>query len=142
MATTGMHEDERTDGEATPRARRVLLVDDSADIRNVLRSALEGDRFSVVEARDGVEGLERLRADPAIGLIFVDMNMPDMDGLTMLRAVRLDPSLTEIPSVLFTGEVVGSMQDAKDLGVVVVLQKPVRLEAVLNIARRFLPGST
>ena len=90
-------------GAMAPARGKALLVDDSATVRSVLRSMLEEDGIQVVEAQDGAEGLERLRSDPSIGLVFLDVNMPGLSGLAMLRLVRADRDLDALPVVLLTG---------------------------------------
>lgn len=118
--------------------RRALVVEDSDSIRAVLRNMLEEDSVHVVEARNGAEGLDRLRTDAAIGLVFLDINMPDMDGLEVLRLIRAEPSLSALPVVVLTGGPPGAVIAAKDLGAAGWLQKPVRRDAIVNVARNFL----
>jgi len=118
--------------------RRALVVEDSDSVRAVLRHMLEEDSVYVVEARNGAEGLDRLRSDAAIGLVFLDMNMPDMDGLAVLRSIRAEPTLAALPVVVLTGGSATAVMAAKDLGAVGWLQKPVRCEAIVKVARSFL----
>jgi two-component system, chemotaxis family, chemotaxis protein CheY len=126
-------------GMALEAARgRALVVEDSDSVRAVLRQMLEEDSVYVVEARNGAEGLEQLRSDSAIGLVFLDMNMPDMNGLDVLRSIRADPTLAELPVVVLTGGSATAVVAAKDLGAAGWLQKPVRCEALVNVARSFL----
>jgi two-component system chemotaxis response regulator CheY len=120
--------------------RRALIVEDSDSIRELLRHVLEGDAVHVVEAKDGVEGLSRLRTDSAIGLVFLDMNMPGMGGLEVLRLIRAEPGLAELPVVVLTGGSAGVVA-ARDLGAAGWLQKPVRSEAIVRVARNFLGES-
>src|SRR5262249_51365913 len=117
---------------------KALLVDDSDAVRAVLRSMLEEDGIEVVEARDGAEGLARLRGDPAIGIVFLDMNMPGLNGLDMLRELRAESTLGAIPVVLLTGSSPADAEEARALGVVGCLQKPVRFEAIVRVAHSFL----
>ena len=82
---------------------RVLVVDDAVTVRTYTRQVLEADGFVVDEAVNGIEGLERALAAPP-ALLIVDVNMPKMDGYTMLHAVRRDPALADIPAVMVTTE--------------------------------------
>ena len=118
--------------------RRALVVEDSDNVRAVLRHMLEEDAVHVVEAKNGAEGLARLRSDSAIGLVFLDMNMPDMDGLEVLRLIRAEPRLAQLPVVVLTGGSASAVVAAKDLGAAGWLQKPVRCEAIVKVARSFL----
>jgi two-component system chemotaxis response regulator CheY len=120
--------------------RRALLVDDSDSIRAVLRSMLEQDLVDVVEARDGAEGLEKLQSEPSIGLVFLDVNMPGVGGLEMLRLIRADPAFVDLPVVVLTGSAPSVVSAAKELGAVGWLQKPVRVDAIIKVAQKFLPA--
>ena len=71
---------------ASPKAR-VLVVDDSSLVRLYYRSALEKAGFEVEQAINGIEAMERALSQP-FDLVIVDVNMPRMDGLTFLRALR------------------------------------------------------
>ena len=74
---------------STDKPRRILVVDDEADLEHLLlrrmRRELRGGRYEFVFARDGFEALAKLREDPAIELVLSDINMPRMDGLTLLE---------------------------------------------------------
>jgi len=72
---------------ADTRRKRVLVIDDAALMRLYYRDALEGAGFEVDEALNGLEALEKLLTSPA-DLLVVDVNMPQMDGVTFLRTLR------------------------------------------------------
>ena len=83
--------------------RTILVVDDSITTRTLERGVLEGAGYRVLVSVDGVDGLERLRADAgAIDLVVVDVEMPRLDGFGLLAAVRNDPALAHIPVVMMT----------------------------------------
>jgi two-component system chemotaxis response regulator CheY len=67
---------------------RALIVDDSRFVRGLLRSLLEKMGIACEEAADGQEGLDRLAAEPAFDVAFIDWNMPVMNGLDMMRNLR------------------------------------------------------
>jgi len=68
---------------------RVLLVDDSKVMRQIQRRSLEGFGFTdILEAGDGVEGLEQMSADPKPDIVILDWNMPRLDGLSTLQKIR------------------------------------------------------
>lgn len=81
---------------------RALIVDDSKTIRMILKQALHEFGFEVTEASDGEEGLRRLRENPNTDVITVDWNMPVMDGLSFVHAVRSDPNLDQLPLIMVT----------------------------------------
>ena len=66
---------------------RILVVDDDAAIRKLLRFVLVEEDYEVIEAANGAEGLQRYQADPT-DLVITDLQMPDMDGLALLQALR------------------------------------------------------
>jgi two-component system, chemotaxis family, chemotaxis protein CheY len=84
---------------------RALVVDDSRAIRVVLKKMLtEGGFEHLDEAAHGLEAMEVLANGPAPDVILVDWNMPEMNGLEMIRAVRSNPELRRIPIVMVTTE--------------------------------------
>lgn len=104
MSTASTH----PSGGAASRAfdwpgHRILVVDDAVTVRLFSRQVLEGAGFAVEEAINGLEGLERLMAEP-FDLILADVNMQKMDGHEMLRRVRADPALRAIPAIMMSTE--------------------------------------
>jgi len=67
---------------------KILVVDDSTPIRSFLRQMLLEMEHQVIEAKDGKEALERLKTDPDVGLVLLDWNMPEMDGMDVLNVLR------------------------------------------------------
>jgi DNA-binding response OmpR family regulator len=85
-----------------PHATTVLLIDDSRTLRAEVGRALEADGYSVVTAATGEDGL-RIAADRRPGIIIVDAVLPGIDGATVIRRIRLDSALRDLPCVLLTG---------------------------------------
>ncbi len=83
--------------------RRVLIIDDDADVREAIAEALENDGFEVDRAAGGEEALERLRSGPRPSVILLDLLMPGMDGTEFLSQLRSDPALADIPVAIATG---------------------------------------
>lgn len=89
----------------------VLLIDDDADCRMLIRDAIgeRSESYTIYEACNGVEALELLNRrggedqEPLPGLIFMDVEMPILDGLETLRRIKSDPRLRQIPVVMMTG---------------------------------------
>lgn len=107
---------------------QVLVVDDQGSVRALVRTALRSIGVNhVVEAEDGQAGLLALAKDK-FGLVITDLNMPRLDGLGMLRAMREDPRTANIPVVVLTGSAVGAtVVEAAKLGAVGVIAKPFSL---------------
>ncbi len=83
---------------------RALVLDDSRAMRMVLVRILKDKGWDVVEAGDGQEGLDALANGPSTQLALVDWNMPVMNGLEFIRAVRKDPSHSDMTLVMVTTE--------------------------------------
>ncbi|MFO0803207.1 MAG: response regulator [Gemmataceae bacterium] len=83
---------------------RVLVIDDSRAVRAFIRPILLEMNLEVIEAGNGQEGLDRLRDYPDTGLVLVDWNMPVMDGLEFIRAVRADRGNDALRIVMVTTE--------------------------------------
>ncbi len=83
---------------------KILVVDDFPTMRRIIRNLLKELEFvNVEEAEDGAVGLEKLRAGN-YGFVVSDWNMPNMDGLAMLQAIRADPSMAKLPVLMVTAE--------------------------------------
>jgi two-component system chemotaxis response regulator CheY len=83
---------------------RALVIDDSRTVRVIVSKILVEAGFEVVEAGNGREGLDRLRQTPDVDLILVDWNMPEMNGLDFIRAVRSDRANDAIRIMMVTTE--------------------------------------
>ncbi|MFH7811837.1 MULTISPECIES: response regulator [Acetobacter] len=84
---------------------RVLTVDDSRTMQGMLRKALEGAGYEVIQGGDGVEGLEVLQeANPTPNAIITDINMPRMDGFEFIEAVRAMDQYKHLPMIVLTTE--------------------------------------
>lgn len=84
---------------------KILSADDSATIRKIIRGAVEVLGHQFVEASDGKEALAILEEDAAdIGLVLLDWNMPVLDGLATLKAIKADPRFSKIPVMMVTTE--------------------------------------
>jgi two-component system chemotaxis response regulator CheY len=83
---------------------KILVVDDFPTMRRIVRNLLKELGFvNVDEAEDGAAGLEKVRAG-GYGFVVSDWNMPNMDGLAMLQAIRVDPRFTTLPVLMVTAE--------------------------------------
>jgi two-component system, chemotaxis family, chemotaxis protein CheY len=81
-----------------------LVIDDSSTMRKILARVLQRIGFEVAEAGNGREGLERLRQLGHAAIVLVDWNMPEMDGLAFVRAVRADPAYESVRLMMVTTE--------------------------------------
>jgi two-component system chemotaxis response regulator CheY len=116
----------------------ILTVDDSASIRQTIKIALSSEGFAVTEAANGAEGLEKAGAG-GFNLIITDLNMPVMDGLTMIRELRKQPAQAGVPIVFLTTDSDdGIKQQAKAAGATGWLTKPFDPDQLVRIVKKVL----
>lgn len=84
-------------------AKTILIVDDSSSVRLVVGIALKGAGYTVIEASDGRDALGKLTGQK-VHLIISDVNMPNMDGITFLKAVKALPAYRFTPVIMLTTE--------------------------------------
>lgn len=114
--------------------KNVLIIDDSIEIQTLLKFLLESKGYHVDCSSNGEEALKRLGLNMALpDLIFLDLQMPVMDGLSFLNIRKKNPLLKNIPVVLMSGEddiqKTGKTENVKD-----ILQKPFNMHAVVQAA--------
>lgn len=90
---------------------KILVAEDSFTVRELQRSILEAAGYQVTTARDGAEALETVGRDPEIALVLSDLEMPQLDGLGLTRAIRADPARSSLPVVIITSR--GSDEDRR-----------------------------
>lgn len=115
--------------------KTVLVIDDASLVRLYYRSALERAGFRVHEALNGIEALEKI-AEVSADLLIVDVNMPQMDGLTFLNAVRRsEPSIAAVPALVTSTECgAADLLAARSAGANFYLIKPVDPQALVAYA--------
>lgn len=117
---------------------KILTVDDSASIRLTTRVTLTNAGYDVTEAVDGMDGINKLNGGQ-FDLVITDLNMPNMDGLTMIRELRKIPAQMGVPVIFLTTESDGELrQQAKAAGATGWLTKPFDPENLVKIARKVL----
>lgn len=84
--------------------KRVLIVDDSATIRQQVRLALSPAGFDIIEATDGEDGLAKIRSDSAIAAVICDVNMPKKSGLELIEELKACGPNSGVPIVMLTTE--------------------------------------
>lgn len=115
----------------------ILVVDDSSTMREIIASFLRKNGFEVIVATDGRDGLIQLQQNPSVKLVISDINMPNMDGLTMAEKIRHDMDNQDVRIVMLTTEDNAAMRArGKAVGVTGWIVKPFRGEAVLGPFRK------
>jgi CheY-like chemotaxis protein len=115
-----------------PKSGRVLVVDDEPIMRTLFRRSLQSAGFEVVVAEDGPDGLQKLRHDPEIRLVLLDLNMPQMDGREFREEQRADPQLKDVPTVIVTGEPLAKLVQ-NELHAAEYLLKPVGRDHLISV---------
>lgn len=119
-------------------AKTILSVDDSASMRQMVKMTLTGAGYQVVEAADGRDGLSKAQAG-GIDMVLTDLNMPNMDGLTMIQEIRRLPQGRGLPIVFLTTESSDARRaEARAAGATAWLVKPFKPEQLLTVTRKVL----
>jgi chemosensory pili system protein ChpA (sensor histidine kinase/response regulator) len=122
---------------AEAQAPLVLVVDDSLTVRRVTQRLLQREGYRVTLAKDGLEGLEKL-AEERPAVLLSDIEMPRMDGFDLVRNLRADPKLNDLPVIMITSRIAQKHRDyAAELGVDHYLGKPYAEEDLLALVARY-----
>ena len=118
-------------------SKTVLTVDDSSSIRQMVAFTLRGAGYTVVEAKDGQDAIARLDAN--VRLVLSDLNMPNMNGIELLRWIRADAAHKYLPVVVLTTESQeAKKQEARSAGATGWIVKPFRPDQLLAVVKRVL----
>ncbi len=121
-------------------AKNILIVDDSASLREVVAIALKNAGYNVIQAENGQDALNKLAGDK-LHLIISDVNMPVMDGISFVKAVKQDPNYKFTPIMMLTTESEGDKkQQGKAAGAKAWLVKPFQPDTLLDaVSKLVLP---
>jgi two-component system chemotaxis response regulator CheY len=116
----------------------ILTVDDSSTMRQMITFTLKGAGFDILEAGDGVEALEVAKGKK-LSLVITDVNMPRMDGITLVQRLRALPEFKFTPILVLTTESDASMkQKGKEAGATGWIVKPFSPEKLLDVVNKVL----
>ncbi|MBP9714251.1 MAG: response regulator [Sterolibacterium sp.] len=119
-------------------AKTILAVDDSASIRQLVSFTLKGAGYEVVEAIDGMDGLEKAKTK-AINLVLTDQNMPRMDGMTLVKSLRALPQYKTTPILILTTESSDAMKaQGRAAGATGWLVKPFDPQKLLELIKKVI----
>ncbi|WP_133717066.1 response regulator [Methylocaldum gracile] len=119
-------------------AKTILIVDDSASLRQVVGIALKGAGYDVIEARDGQDALTKLNGQ-RIHLIISDVNMPNMDGISFVREAKQLPAYKFTPVIMLTTESQESkMAEGKAAGAKAWVVKPFQPAQMLDAVSKLI----
>ena len=123
-------------------SRQILLIDDSATMREILKVYLMGRGFSFIDCPGAARALEIL-ASQHVDLVIADINMPKMDGLTFVKTLRAhaQPSVRDVPVILVTGDRTEDLKSrGREAGANGFLQKPLSSEKLMQLVDDLLPN--
>jgi len=117
-------------------AKKIMVVDDSNAIRQSLVFTLKSAGYEVVEAANGVDALKLMR-EHTIGLFISDVNMPEMDGITLLKKIKDDKEYKHAPVIMLTTEASGDMiNEGKEAGAKAWMIKPFQPDQLLDAVKK------
>lgn len=118
--------------------KTILSVDDSASVRQMVSLTLSAAGYAVVEAGDGAEGLAKA-SGTQLDMVVTDLNMPKMDGLSLIRELRKLPAYRGVPILFLTTESDAAKKaEAKAAGATGWITKPFKQEQLLQVVRKVL----
>lgn len=120
-------------------SRTILTVDDSASVRQMVAFTLQRAGYAVVEADDGQQALSCLDGQ-SVQMVITDLNMPNLDGLELIRCLRAMEPYRYIPIIMLTTESQDEKKQAgRAAGASGWIVKPFRAEQLVAVVKRFLP---
>jgi two-component system, chemotaxis family, chemotaxis protein CheY len=118
--------------------KTVLIVDDSASMRQLVTFALKGAGYDVVAAVHGKDALAKMAAT-SVSMVVTDLNMPEMDGIELIKNVRANAASKFTPVVMLTTESQdGKKQEGKQAGASGWLVKPFKPEELVDLVKKFV----
>ncbi len=118
--------------------RRILAVDDSASVRQMVGFTLRKAGYEVLEAVDGKDGLDKVTSGK-FDLIVTDLNMPNMDGIQLIAAVRKLPGYAFIPILMLTTESQAGKKDAgRKAGATGWIVKPFNADQLVSVIQKLV----
>lgn len=118
--------------------KNILTVDDSTSVRQMVSFTLKRDGYNVLEAVDGKDGLDKLERTK-VDMIITDLNMPNMDGIGLIKNVRSNPGYKYMPIIILTTESQdGKKQEGRKAGATGWIIKPFKPEQLLAVVKKVL----
>jgi two-component system chemotaxis response regulator CheY len=119
-------------------SKTILTVDDSASMRQMIVFTLTNAGYEVIEAIDGQDALAKLDGR-AVHLVVTDLNMPNLDGIGLIKGVRVIPAYKYVPIIMLTTESTDEKKQAgKAAGATGWIVKPFRSEQLVAVAKKLL----
>jgi two-component system, chemotaxis family, chemotaxis protein CheY len=118
--------------------KRILTADDSASVRQMVSFTIKNAGYEVVEAVDGRDALSKLKGNP-VHMVITDLNMPNLDGIGLIKGIRANPAYKFIPVILLTTESQESKKlEGKAAGATGWIVKPFKPEQLIAVIKKVL----
>ena len=121
------------------KTKKILIIDD--DSRNIfaLNAVLKAKKYLCLSASSAEDGFEILANDKAIGIVLMDMMMPDMDGYQAMAKMKNDPEMKNIPVIAVTAQaMVGDRERCLEAGAVSYISKPVNVDELVQQLNQYI----
>ncbi|TCK59361.1 response regulator [Seleniivibrio woodruffii] len=119
-------------------AKTILTVDDSASIRQMVKFTLSKEGYSIIEASDGQDALTKI-GGVKVDMVITDLNMPNMDGITLIKQLRAKPEFRFTPIIMLTTESQDSKKtEGKAAGATGWIVKPFQPEQLVTVTKKVL----
>ena len=116
----------------------IMTADDSPSIRQMVSFTLKGDGYEVIEAEDGQDAIDKI-AETKVDMLITDLNMPNVDGIELIKKVRIDANHKFIPIIMLTTESQDDMKmKGKAAGATGWIVKPFKPEQLIGVVKKVL----
>lgn len=120
-------------------AKKILIVDDEPKNIFALLAVLKSRQYACITASSAEEGIKLLHTDPEIGLVLMDMMMPDMDGYEAIGNIKKDESIASLPVIAVTAQaMVGDREKCLAAGADAYISKPINVDSLIVLLNKFL----
>jgi two-component system chemotaxis response regulator CheY len=119
-------------------SKTIMTVDDSTSVRQMVAFTLKNAAYEVVEAKDGKDALAKSK-NAGVHMVLTDLNMPNMDGIELIKQLRADPAYRFVPIIMLTTESQDSKkQEGKSAGATGWIVKPFKPDQLLAVVKKVL----
>jgi two-component system, chemotaxis family, chemotaxis protein CheY len=119
-------------------SKTIMIVDDAVSIRGLASMTLENSGYKVIEAHDGQDALEKI-SHQKVDMIITDLNMPVMDGITLIKELKANPGYKFIPIVVLTKESEPDKKtEAQTAGAKAWIPKPFKTKTILDVVKKVI----
>lgn len=119
-------------------SKTILIVDDARSMRGLLAMTLQGAGYDVVDACDGQDALAKIGSQK-VHMVITDLNMPNMNGIELIKSLKADPAYKFLPMVMLTTESEDSKKkEGQMAGAKAWIVKPFKPETVLKVVQKII----